>query len=42
VKVEGRNDTVLIPFASQYVLAADGSKVVVDLPEGYLDAEAQP
>lgn len=42
VKVEGRKDTVLIPFASQYVLEADGSKVVVDLPEGYLDAEAQP
>ena len=42
VKVEGRKDTVLIPFASQYVLEADGEKVVVDLPGGYLDAEAQP
>ena len=42
VKVEGRKDTVLIPFASQYVLDANGEKVVVDLPEGYLDAEAQP
>ncbi len=42
VKVEGRKDTVLIPFASQYVLEVDGSKVVVELPEGYLDAEAQP
>ena len=34
VKVEGRKDTVLIPFASQYVLEADGEKVVVDLPRG--------
>ena len=42
VKVEGRKDTVLIPFASQYVLEVDGSKVVVELPEGYLDAEGQP
>ena len=39
VKVEGRKDTVLIPFASQYVLAADEEKVVVDLPEGYLETE---
>ena len=41
VKVEGRKDTVLIPFASQYVLEADGNKVVVDLPEGYLEVEEQ-
>jgi 16S rRNA processing protein RimM len=39
VKIDGRKDTVLIPFASQYVLEADGGKVVVDLPEGYLDVE---
>ena len=39
VKIEGRKDTVLIPFASQYVLEADGGKIVVDLPEGYLDVE---
>lgn len=37
VKIEGRKDTVLIPFADGYVLAADGEKVVVDLPEGFLD-----
>ena len=42
VKVEGRKDTVLIPFAGQYVLETNGEKVVVDLPEGYLDAEGQP
>ena len=39
VKVEGRKDTVLIPFADQYVLEADGKKVVVDLPEGFLEVE---
>lgn len=39
VRIEGRKDTVLIPFADGYVLEADGEKVVVDLPEGYLDAE---
>lgn len=42
VKVEGRKDTVLIPFADSYVLEADGEKVVVDLPEGYLDVEDRP
>jgi 16S rRNA processing protein RimM len=42
VKIEGRADTVLIPFASQYVLAADGEKLVVDLPEGFLDVEDRP
>ena len=26
VKVEGRKDTVLIPFADQYVLEADGEQ----------------
>jgi 16S rRNA processing protein RimM len=39
VKVEGRRDTVLIPFADQYVVAADGEKIVVELPEGFLDVE---
>ena len=37
VKIEGRAGTVLIPFADGYVLEADGEKVVVDLPEGFLD-----
>ena len=37
VKVEGRADTVLIPFAAQYVRSADAQGVVVDLPPGYLD-----
>jgi 16S rRNA processing protein RimM len=42
VKIEGRNDTVLIPFTAGYVLAADGKKVVVDLPEGFLDESDGP
>jgi 16S rRNA processing protein RimM len=37
VKVEGRADTVLIPFAVQYVLTVDSQGVVVDLPGGFLD-----
>ena len=39
VRIEGRKDTVLIPFASSYVLEADAEKLVVDLPEGFLDEE---
>jgi 16S rRNA processing protein RimM len=39
VRLDGREDTVLIPFADQYVLEADGEKVVVDLPGGFLEAE---
>ena len=39
VKVEGRKGTVLIPYADQDVLAAGEEKVVVDLPEGFLDVE---
>ena len=39
VRLDGRRDTVLIPFASQYVLEADETKIVVDLPEGYLETE---
>ena len=41
VRVEGRKDTVLIPFADQYVLDADGEKIIVALPEGFLDVEEQ-
>ena len=42
VKVEGRKDTVLIPFAGEYVLEAQGDRLVVDLPEGFLDVEEKP
>ncbi|MFO1122859.1 MAG: ribosome maturation factor RimM [Hyphomicrobiales bacterium] len=41
VKVMGRRDTVLIPWASGFVLETEGDDVVVDLPEGYLE-EGQP
>jgi 16S rRNA processing protein RimM len=39
VKVEGGRDTVLIPFAESFVSSTDleGGKIVVDLPEGFLD-----
>ena len=37
VKVDGRATTVLIPFADGYVLEATAEKVVVDLPDGFLD-----
>lgn len=39
VKVEGRKDTVLIPFAPQYVLETAEDRIVVDLPEGFLADE---
>jgi 16S rRNA processing protein RimM len=39
VRVEGRKDTVLIPFAQGYVMETTAEKVVVDLPEGFLDEE---
>jgi len=42
VKVEGREATVLIPFAEGYVLEAAGDKLVVDLPEGFLDEGEKP
>ena len=41
VRIEGRKDTVLIPFTAGFVLVADGEKVMVDLPEGFLD-EGEP
>jgi 16S rRNA processing protein RimM len=41
VKVEGRKDTVLIPFADQYVLETAEDRIVVDLPEGFLDTQAK-
>ena len=37
VKVEGRRDTVLIPFADGFVTESEGAEIVVDLPEGFLD-----
>ncbi len=39
VKAEGRKDTVLIPFSETFVVSTDlkGGKIVVVLPEGFLD-----
>jgi 16S rRNA processing protein RimM len=39
VKMDERNDTVLIPFATGFVVSTDlaGGKIVVDLPDGFLD-----
>lgn len=38
VKMEGRRETVLIPFTETFVPAQDLAEgVIVDLPEGYLD-----
>lgn len=41
VKVEGRRDTVLIPFGGGFIVEAGAEKVIVDLPEGYLDEDAK-
>ncbi len=37
VRVEGRRDTVLIPFADGFVTESEGAEIVVDLPAGFLD-----
>ena len=41
VKLDGRADTVLIPFAKGFVVETDmaSGKIVIDLPEGYLEEE---
>ena len=41
VKLEGRQDTVLIPFAKGFVTEVDigGGRIVVDLPDQYLEIE---
>lgn len=41
VKVEDRKDTVLIPFAGGFIVAADAGKVIVDLPDGFLDEDTK-
>jgi 16S rRNA processing protein RimM len=38
VKIPGRKDTVLIPFADHFVVSVDDGVLRVDLPEDYLDA----
>jgi 16S rRNA processing protein RimM len=39
VKVEGRENTVLIPFASRFLIEKkfDAGKMVIELPEGFLE-----
>jgi 16S rRNA processing protein RimM len=41
VKVEGRKETLLVPFADAFVPEIDAVRgVVVDLPDGYMDENA--
>ncbi len=42
VKIEGRIDTVLIPFADRFVPVIDMARgeIIIDLPGGYLDETA--
>jgi 16S rRNA processing protein RimM len=42
VKIDGRNDTVLIPNTKTFVVEASTEKLVVDLPDDYLDEAKQP
>ena len=42
VKIEGRNDTVLIPYNKTFIVEASKDKVVVNLPDDYLDEGKQP
>ena len=37
VKVEGRSESVLIPYTKKFIASATVEKVIVDLPEDYLE-----
>lgn len=37
VKVEGRSETVLIPYTKKFIISATVEKVTVDLPDDYLE-----
>ena len=37
VKIEGRSDTVLIPYTKTFITSASPEKVIVDLPGDYLE-----
>ena len=41
VRVEGRAETVLIPYTKKYITSATTEKVCVDLPDDYLDEGKQ-
>jgi 16S rRNA processing protein RimM len=42
VKIEGREDTVLIPYNKTFIVEASAAKVIVNLPEGYSDESEKP
>ena len=42
VKIEGRSDTVLIPYTRNFITSASLEKVIVNLPDDYLDEGKQP
>ncbi len=37
VKIEGRSDTILIPYNNAFIVEASKEKIVVNLPDDYLD-----
>jgi 16S rRNA processing protein RimM len=41
VKIEGRADTVLIPYNNAFIVKASKEKIVVNLPDDYLDEGKQ-
>ena len=41
VKIEGRSDTVLIPYNKTFIVEASTEKVMVNLPDDYLDEGKQ-
>ncbi|MFN0192085.1 MAG: ribosome maturation factor RimM [Aestuariivirga sp.] len=42
VGIEGREDTVLIPLTDDFVSAIEEGRIVVNLPEDYLDESGNP
>ena len=42
VKIEGRADTVLIPYNAAFVVEASKDRLVVNLPDDYLEEAKQP
>jgi 16S rRNA processing protein RimM len=41
VKIGGRGDSLLIPYNKTFIVEATTAKVVVNLPDGYLDDEKE-
>lgn len=39
IRMEGRQGMVLVPFARPYLVERSSERLVIDLPEGYLDEE---